>query len=104
MSASMQELKAQWDNATKAYAGGKSFTLPTPEGSFMRFADPTINKATGDLVYTKQVFDEDLGMFIEAEAVEIDPKLGRYVKKQSPGKSTKNWSLDEIQAEFGYKF
>lgn len=104
MSASMQELKAQWDNATKAYAGGKSFTLPTPEGSFMRFADPTINKATGDLVYTKQVFDEDLGMFIEAEAVEYDPKLGRYVKKQSPGKSTKNWTLDEIQAEFGYKF
>ena len=41
---------------------------------------------------------------LRAEAVEIDPKLGRYVKKQSPGKSTKNWSLDEIQAEFGYKF
>ena len=103
MSSSMQEKAAMWKAATSAYQNHLPFTIENVAGEKIRFADP-VQTPKGEWVYTKQVFDEELGLFLEQEAVQDFNKLGSGVKKQTPAKSTKAWTLPEIQAEFGYQF
>jgi hypothetical protein len=103
MSSSMQEKAAMWKAATSAYQNHLPFTIENVAGEKIRFADP-VQTPKGEWVYTKQVFDEKLGLFEEEEAVQDFGKLGSGVKKQTPAKSTKAWTLPEIQAEFGYQF
>ena len=103
MSSSMQEKAAMWKAATTAYQNHLPFTIENVAGKKVRFADP-VQTPKGEWVYTKQVFDEKLGLFVDAEAVDDFGKLGTGVKKQSVAKGTKAWTLPEIQAEFGYQF
>ena len=103
MSSSMQEKAAMWKAATTAYQNHLPFTIENVAGEKVRFADP-VQTPKGEWVYTKQVFDEKLGLFKDAEAVDDFGKLGTGVKKQSVAKGTKAWTLPEIQAEFGYQF
>ena len=103
LSSSMQEKAAMWKAATSAYQNHLPFTIENVAGEKIRFADP-VQTPKGEWVYTKQVFDEKLGLFKEEEDVQDFNKLGTGVKKQTPAKSTKAWTLPEIQAEFGYQF
>ncbi len=104
-SASMQEKAAMWNAATTAYKNNLPFTIENIAGQVIRFADP-VKSPNGDIVYTKQVLDEENGVFLPAEAAAVQDfgKMGTGAKKQSAAKGTKAWTLPEIQAEFGYQF
>ena len=103
MSSSMQEKAAMWKAATTAYQNHLPFTIENVAGEKIIFADP-VKTPKGEWVYTKKVFDEKLGLFVNQENVKDFGKLGEGVEKQKPAKSTKAWTLPEIQAEFGYQF
>ena len=85
LSASMQEKAAMWKATTTAYQNHLPFTIENVAGEKIRFADPHQSRK-GEWIYTKQVFDEKMGLFVDI-----------------PAKSTKAWTLPEIQAEFGYQ-
>ena len=84
-SAAMQEKAAMWKATTTAYQNHLPFTIENVAGEKIRFADPH-KSPKGEWIYTKQVFDEKMGLFVDI-----------------PAKSTKAWTLPEIQAEFGYQ-
>ena len=91
MSASMQEKQSQWRTATKSYEAGVGFEVENLDGTVVRYEPQTINPRTKNKVWTKQIFVEELGKFVD-------------VKNSGGGKGTKEWTLEEIQGDFGYSF
>jgi hypothetical protein len=85
LSSTQKQKREQWNAISNSYQNGNEFDLVTAGGQKLRFK-PHTDK--GKKVWTRQIWME---------------KIGRYVDDVKPG-GTHEWTLDEIQGLFGYKF
>ena len=85
LTSTQKEKREQWNAISSSYEKNVVFDIVTSTGQKLRFTPHSDN---GKNVWTKQIWME---------------KLNKYVDDNKPG-GTHEWTLDEIQGLFGYKF